>query len=159
MEKQSLKKTKFAEYVRDFTAIGNPFLLLLVSLSALSVLPGFEGFMLRLIVGFLVNELVCSSIKYFWHKPRPNGQVFDNGFEKIDAGSFPSIHASRMAFVYLSLSFVHYTCGYYFMLPIFLTLILVVGYSRTFLKKHFWTDVFAGFGFGILFFLLFFILI
>ena len=85
MEKQSLKKTKFAEYVRDFTAIGNPFLLLLVSLSALSVLPGFEGFMLRLIVGFLVNEFVCSSIKYFWHKPRPNGQVFDNGFEKIDA--------------------------------------------------------------------------
>lgn len=159
MENQSLKKTKYAEYIRDFTAIGNPFLLLLVSLSALSVLPGFELYYARLLIGFFVNEFICSAIKYFWHKPRPNGQQFDNGFEKIDAGSFPSIHASRISFVYLSLSYIYYLNKHYFMLPVFLIVILVVGYSRTFLKKHFWVDVFAGFGFGILFFILFFILI
>lgn len=159
MENQSLKNTKFAEYIRDFTAIGNPFLLLLVSLSALSVLPQFERNFSCLVLGFFVNEIVCSAIKFFWHKPRPNGQKFANGFEKIDAGSFPSIHAARMAFVYFSMSYLHYEQQHYLMLPIFLMVILIVGYSRTFLKKHFWTDVFAGFGFGLFFFLLFFILL
>jgi membrane-associated phospholipid phosphatase len=159
MQNQSLKNTKFAEYIRDFTAIGNPFLLLLVSLSALSMLPGFERNFGCLVFGFFINEIVCSGIKFFWHKPRPNGQKFENGFEKIDAGSFPSIHASRMAFVYFSLSYLHYQQEHYLMVPVFLTVILIVGYSRTFLKKHFWLDVFAGFGFGFLFFLLFFILL
>jgi membrane-associated phospholipid phosphatase len=157
-EKQSLKKTKYAEYIRDFTAIGNPFLLLLVSLAATANLTQFLPCFCVLLIGFFVNEIVCSSIKFFWHKPRPDGQQFDNGFEKIDAGSFPSIHSSRISFVYLSLGYIQYQNGNEFLLPVFLTVIAVVGYSRYFLKKHFFVDIMAGFCFGILFFLLFFIL-
>ncbi len=146
----SLRKTKTAEYIHDFTALGNPFLLLLVSLMALSNHPQFNSFFPPLLVGFFVNELVCSGIKYLWHKPRPNGQKFVNGFEKIDAGSFPSIHASRISFVYLSLGIMHYQIGNSWVLGLCLMVILTVGYSRIFLKKHFLTDVLAGYAFGIL---------
>lgn len=150
----SLKKTKYAEYIRDFTAIGNPFLLLLVSFCVLYSLPNFSYNFIILVLAFLINEVICSGIKYFWHKPRPNGQVFESGFEKIDAGSFPSIHASRIALVYLSLSYLHYLNGNTLPIPIFLMIIVIVGYSRTFLKKHFWTDVLAGWFFGTLQFLI-----
>jgi membrane-associated phospholipid phosphatase len=154
--KQSLKKTKYAEYIRDFTAIGNPFLLLLVALAALSNLDQFVHYICILLLGFFVNEFVCSAIKFLWHKPRPNGQNFSNGFEKIDAGSFPSIHSSRISFVYLSLGYIQYLEGNQFLLPVFVLVILIVGYSRYFLKKHFIVDILAGYGFGILFFFLFF---
>lgn len=144
----SLKKTKYAEYIRDFTAIGNPFLLLLVSVATLATFEKFTHYFVILLVAFLLNELICSTIKYLWHKPRPNGQEFENGFEKIDAGSFPSIHASRISLVYLSLSYLHYMNGNAILMPVFLTVIVVVGYSRIFLKKHFFVDVMAGYGFG-----------
>jgi undecaprenyl-diphosphatase len=144
----SLKKTKYAEYIRDFTAIGNPFLLLLVGISTLVGLPHTAHNLLILIGAFLFNEVFCSSIKYFWHKPRPNGQKYANGFEKIDAGSFPSIHASRIALVYLSLGILQYNAGNKYVFFMFIIVILIVGYSRTFLKKHFWTDVLAGWTLG-----------
>lgn len=159
IEQQSLKKTKYAEYIRDFTAIGNPFLLLLVALATLSSHPQFKTFFPTLLAGFFLNEMVCSAIKYFWHKPRPNGQEFNNGFEKIDAGSFPSIHSSRIAFVYLSMSYIQYMAGNLFIVPVFLIIILVVGYSRVFLKKHFLVDVMAGYFLGaLLFFVVTFLL-
>ncbi|MCH2023058.1 MAG: phosphatase PAP2 family protein [Saprospiraceae bacterium] len=157
-EKQSLKKTKYAEYIRDFTAIGNPFLLLLVALVTLSNFDKFEDYFIILLIGFLVNEFVCSGIKFLWHKPRPNGQNFSNALEKIDAGSFPSIHSSRISFVYLSLGYIQYLEGNTFLLPVFIFVIVIVGYSRYFLKKHFIVDVLAGYGFGILFFVLLFFL-
>lgn len=150
--KSSLKKTKYAEYIRDFTAIGNPFLLLLVAVATLANYANFNHYFIILVLAFLANEFICSSIKYLWHKPRPNGQEFNNGFEKIDAGSFPSIHASRISLVYLSLSYIHYINGQLLLVPIFVLIILVVGYSRIFLKKHFFVDVMAGYGFGSLMF-------
>lgn len=152
IEQQSLKKTKYAEYIRDFTAIGNPFLLLLVALATLSSHVKFWTYFPILLAGFFFNEIACSAIKYFWHKPRPNGQKFKNGFEKIDAGSFPSIHSSRIAFVYLSLSYIQYMAGNLLIVPVFLIVILVVGYSRVFLKKHFLVDVMAGYFIGALLF-------
>ncbi|WP_052597673.1 phosphatase PAP2 family protein [Aureispira sp. CCB-QB1] len=159
VEQVSLKKTKYAEYIRDFTAIGNPFLLLLVTLATLSSHPQFKTYFPILLAGFFLNEIVCSAIKYFWHKPRPNGQKFKNGFEKIDAGSFPSIHSSRISFVYLSLSYIQYMAGNLLIVPVFLIVIVVVGYSRVFLKKHFLVDVLAGYFFGsLLFFTITFLL-
>lgn len=146
----SLRQTKTAEYIHDFTALGNPFLLLLVALMALSNHPQFSSFFPLLFVGFFVNEVVCSGIKYFWHKPRPNGQQYIGGLEKIDAGSFPSIHASRISFVYLSLGMMHYWIGNSWVLIMSFLVIITVGYSRIFLKKHFLTDVLAGYCFGIL---------
>ncbi|MCH2042801.1 MAG: phosphatase PAP2 family protein [Saprospiraceae bacterium] len=150
--KESLSKTKYAEYIRDFTALGNPFLLLLVTFCTLGMLP-FEKashLWILLLIGFMVNEFICSGIKFLWHKPRPNGQTFDSAFEKIDAGSFPSIHSSRISFVYGSLAYVQYFEQNYHYLIVFIFVILLVGYSRIFLKKHFFIDVMAGYGFGLI---------
>jgi membrane-associated phospholipid phosphatase len=153
MENKPLKRRKFAEYIQDFTALGNPFLLLLISFFATQ-----GDFWLSktqiwgvLIGGFLVNEFICSGIKYLWHKPRPNSQSFADGFEKIDAGSFPSIHAARISFVYSSLGYLHYVQNQSIGLIIICFLVvLTVGYSRVFLRKHFIEDVLAGYGFGLL---------
>lgn len=145
----SLGKTKYAEYIRDFTSIANPFLLLLVVFATLSHHSQFIPYFTILVIGFLINEAICSGIKFLWHKPRPNGQTYENGLEKIEAGSFPSIHAARISYIYLSLSYIHYNMGNLFIIPVFLLVILIVGYSRIFLRKHFIIDVLAGYGFGI----------
>ena len=144
----SLRKVKYAEYVRDITALGNPIVLLLVSVLTLAALPEWGTYLLPMIVGFLLNEALCSGIKYVWHKPRPNGQQYAGGLEKIDAGSFPSIHAARISYVYGTLGMVHYWTGRPWVLLLALTVVVAVGYSRVFLQKHYFVDVMAGYGFG-----------
>lgn len=157
----SLKKTKYAEYIRDFTSLGNPFLLLLVTTIALSVSTTFLFQLLVIIIAFLINECICSGIKYIWHKPRPNQQQFTNAFEKIDAGSFPSIHASRIFLVYTYISYIHWAdLGNPLVAYLAIPVILLVGYSRIFLMKHFLFDVLSGYliGFVQVILLIFYIL-
>ncbi|MCP4443668.1 MAG: phosphatase PAP2 family protein [Aureispira sp.] len=146
--KESLGKTKYAEYIRDVTALGNPFILLLVTFVLIGTHQHFWQLLAIMVVGFLINEVLCSGIKYLWHKPRPNGQQFENALEKIDAGSFPSIHAARISFVYLTLGYIQYQLDAWYYLPIFALVIILVGYSRVFLHKHFPLDVAAGYTFG-----------
>jgi membrane-associated phospholipid phosphatase len=150
-EQKKLKNRKTAEYIQDLTALGNPFLLLLVSFCATQgtfEIPTWKIWAI-LSAGFLINELICSTIKFFWHKPRPNSQTYLGGLEKIDAGSFPSIHAARISFVYSSLAYLQYTENQSIIFIIICSLvILLVGYSRVFLKKHFLIDVLAGYIFG-----------
>lgn len=146
--KEPLRRTKYAEYIRDVTALGNPFILLLVTFIIIGTHQQFWSLLIILVGGFLINEILCSGIKYLWHKPRPNGQLFENAFEKIDAGSFPSIHAARISFVYLTLGYIQYQLDAWYYLPIFALVIVLVGYSRVFLHKHFPLDVAAGYTFG-----------
>lgn len=148
---QPLKKRKYAEYIQDFTALGNPFLLLLVAFVALQGIQIAPKWLLwsGLVGGFLANEVICSGIKFLWHKPRPNGQTFDNAFDKIDAGSFPSIHASRISFAYSSFAYLHFVAFQsYAFAVVALLVVCIVGYSRVFLRKHFLEDVLAGYAFG-----------
>jgi undecaprenyl-diphosphatase len=146
-----LRHRKYAEYIQDFTALGNPFLLLLATFLTTHSFPAAlqAKIWLGMISCFLLNEAICSGIKFLWHKPRPNQQTFVGGFEKIDAGSFPSIHAARISFVYGTLAYLDYQQYQRVEFVVVAALIiLVVGYSRTFLQKHFWTDVCAGYCFG-----------
>lgn len=141
-------KLKFSEYIRDLTSLGNPIILLFISFIVLGIQKAF----LVIIFGLIANEMIGSGIKFFFPKKRPNGQKFKNSLEKIDAGSFPSIHSSRVSFVYLSLAWNEQV----FMIKIVLYLIiLIVGYSRIFLKKHYPIDVIGGYGFGLILFYLF----
>jgi len=66
--------------------------------------------------------------------------------EKIDAGSFPSIHASRISLVYFTL----FNVTNLLSLKIaFISVIAVVAFSRVALKRHFWTDIIGGIVIGI----------
>lgn len=145
---KSFWKYKFNDWIRDFTSLGNPLILLLVPFAVL----GTQGIFYKLLIALCVNELICSLIKLFFHKPRPDGQAYKGILEKIDAGSFPSIHASRITLVYLTLF------NYTNIIPlkiIFLLVIFVVTYSRVSLKRHYWNDIIGGVIIGGIIFYLF----
>ena len=139
-------KYKFGEWMRDLTSLANPIILLLVPLCFLRWTSEYQ----MLLIALFVNELAGSLIKLFFHKPRPDGQKYSNALEKIDAGSFPSLHSSRIAVVYLTLAYLASNIGFRLL---FLAVIFVVGYSRIFLKKHYLADVMGGYFFGGLVFL------
>jgi len=132
--------------MRDLTSLANPVILLLVPLCFLRWTDEFK----MLLIALTINELLGSLIKLLFHKPRPDGQQYTNALEKIDAGSFPSLHSSRIAVVYLTLA---YLAPDWWLSLLFVAVIFVVGYSRIFLKKHFLSDVLGGYAFGGLIFL------
>lgn len=141
-----LFEKKYGEYIRDLTAFANPIFLILISLFFL----GPSTIFITILVGLAINEAVGSIIKFLFPKKRPNNQKYSNSLEKIDAGSFPSIHSSRVMFVYLML---FTSTPFAYLKVIFLSIILVVGYSRLFLKKHYLIDVLGGYILGLVLYL------
>lgn len=140
--KKSFWRYKFEDWSRDFTSLANPIILLFVPF----VFIGLQAFFYKLLIALAINEAIGSLIKIFFPKKRPNGQSYSNLIEKIDAGSFPSLHSSRITLVYLSLfSFADTTA----IKIAFLCVIPVVMLSRVQLKKHFWTDILGGFFIGL----------
>jgi undecaprenyl-diphosphatase len=138
---------KHDEYMRDLTSLGNPLALVLISLAAF----GFSRFFWLTILGLVINEGIGSLIKLIFPKTRPNGQKYKNSLEKMDAGSFPSIHSSRIAFTYLMVAANSTELAIKIIFAIF---IVIVGYTRTYLKKHFWVDVIFGWIFGTIMFII-----
>lgn len=152
MEKnKSFLSYKFIEWARDITALANPLILILVPF----IFLGFSKVFFSLLIALLINEILASFIKIVFPKKRPNGQTYSNILEKIDAGSFPSIHASRITLVYLTLF--SFTDNISFKI-VFLIVIVLVLFSRILLKKHYWVDVFGGFIIGVLIWWLFYMM-
>lgn len=136
-EGESFWKYKFNDWARDITSLANPLILLFVPFIFIGPNPAFY----ILLIALAINELLGSLIKIIFPKTRPNGQQYNNLIEKIDAGSFPSLHSSRIALVYLTMfSFAENPI----MKILFLLVILGVVLSRINLKKHFITDVIGG---------------
>ncbi|MGK0387676.1 MAG: membrane-associated phospholipid phosphatase [Maribacter sp.] len=128
---------KFKEWMRDFTSLASPLILVFVPFAILG--PSKEYYIL--LGALAVNEVLGSIIKIVFPKARPTGQKYSNTMEKIDAGSFPSLHAARITVVYLTLFFL---AELVVMKVLFLLVIAIVCCSRILLKKHFWTDVAGG---------------
>lgn len=141
-EDESFIKYKYNDWIRDFTSLGNPIILLFIPFAVL----GPQELYFKLLIALLANELLCSLIKLLFHKPRPDGQAYNGILEKIDAGSFPSIHASRISLVYFTLFNFTNTLS---LKMAFISVICVVAYSRVALKRHFWTDIAGGIIIGI----------
>jgi len=144
-------KGKFKDWTRDITSLASPLILLFVPF----VFLGPSKVLYTLLFALLINEVVASLIKIIYPKKRPAGQTYKGILEKIDAGSFPSIHASRITLVYLTL-FIN--TDIISIKIVFLVVIALVLFSRILLKKHFWIDVLGGFILGLLIWLLFFYL-
>jgi undecaprenyl-diphosphatase len=140
---QSFLTTKFFDWTRDITALANPLIIVLVPFLFLGSTPLFY----RLLWTLLINEVFCSLIKVIFPKKRPVEQNYDSVIEKIDAGSFPSIHTSRITLVYLTLFSMTNHLGMQIAL---LAVIVLVMISRVVLKKHYTTDVIGGFIIGLL---------
>lgn len=102
---------------------------------------------IKLIILLAAVEIFCWAIKILYKKDRPAAQSRENLIARIDANSFPSIHAARISALAIYLNSI-YQSGYF--MAVGLLMILLVGYSRIFLKKHDTKDVLGGFLIGVL---------
>lgn len=135
---------KLDEFTRDFTGLGNPIILALLGF----LVFGWTQNTFTLYLVWFANEAFCSLIKYYFFTTRPIPMQFSNWWEKIEAGSMPSIHASRWA-VFASFALTQDVAS-----GVVTTLVLFaicVGITRVLLRKHYWRDVFTGWLIGFLF--------
>jgi membrane-associated phospholipid phosphatase len=130
---------------RDITSFGSLVFYGLLLFFTLS-LQEFKLFYV-LLFGLLVTFAVIIGIRLVYFKPRPSKQAYKNIIEKIDASSFPSLHAARVMFLALVGIFAYKTI---YTTIFLLTLTIIILYSRTHLKKHDWIDLGAGAFLGLL---------
>ena len=133
------------DLIRDISALGSLFFYILAGALFLA-LKDYSSFM-KLLVGTLIIYFVTAIIRRFFFRERPQKLSYSNAFEKLDAASFPSLHASRTAF--LLVFFINYFSN---PLASFIIALLAMGifYSRTYLRKHDWKDVIGGIVLGVL---------
>lgn len=86
--------------------------------------------------------LITIIIRTFYFKPRPKKIKYRNFISKIDASSFPSIHAARITFI--SIFCIILIIESLFLKILLLALTLSIFYSRIYLKKHDLVDILAG---------------
>ena len=137
--KEYIKKN-FIETVRDFTAFGDPLILIILS----ALILGLDKNLIYILIGLIFIELVSRGIRIFYYKDRPRKETHNNFLEKLDASSFPSIHSARSSFVFLVL----YSLTNYPANLLFILLFLIVGFTRVLLKKYYIIDVLSGFIIG-----------
>jgi membrane-associated phospholipid phosphatase len=144
MKYYNFLKKQFIEVFRDISALGS---LMFIILAIIFLIFIDYKSALVVIIGLILIEIIGSLIKLIFNKIRPNKQKFANILEKIDAGSFPSIHSARTLLI--GLSIFHLFSSKIVLLFIAL-IVLLVGISRLVLKKHYVIDVITGYFLGFL---------
>lgn len=141
----------FNEFIRDFTSFGNVFLIVFLSL----LIFGFKFPFFLIVLGLIVLEIITAGIKLIYPKERPKKENHSNILEKIDAGSFPSVHTARVTFfAFMTVSFtvnLNIQLGFANLLII---LPFVVAFTRIKMKKHYLIDVIAGLIIGFVLYLI-----
>ena len=121
-----------------FTLLGTPFFYVPIAI-VLATFNFAEAVKLATIL--VAAEAFCGILKFIYPKERPVPMPRKTFYQKYEAGSFPSIHSSRIAAVttFFSLQYPHVATVAAGVLAT-----LIVGYSRIYLRKHFPIDVVAG---------------
>jgi membrane-associated phospholipid phosphatase len=136
----------------EVTFLGG-FLFLILFGIMLFFLEEYDAFY-KLITGFILIYLITAIIRVFYFKQRPEKRRYKNFLEKLDASSFPSIHAARITLLFL-IVFEIFSQYSYIIIASFILWLLVLS-SRIYLKKHDLWDVIGGVILGgALFFILF----
>ena len=103
-----------------------------------------------LITSLMVIYALTVLIRAVYFKKRPRAEQYRSFMEKIDASSFPSVHAARITVLFLLFS---YTYQSYLAVIFGGIVVLAVCYSRIYLKKHYIIDIISGILMGALVFL------
>ncbi len=152
----------FRDAWRDITALGSTAVLTLVTV-------GVAGYLLMrrqrrtlvlLIVATLGGALLSLLLKSLFSRPRP---PFGSEEVYVLTSSFPSGHSMLSAVVYLTLGALlartsnrHRHKVYFLGVAVVIT--GLIGFSRVYLGVHYPTDVLAGWGFGLIWALLFWLI-
>lgn len=141
----NLKKFYINSFMQDMTAFGTLYHFIML----LAVLIAFSHFSLayKLIMGQVIMYMFSIPLKIFLFNNRPKKMNYENIIEKIEASSFPSVHTMRIFFVS---SVLVSTFNNLMLSVILVALSLLVGYSRIYLKRHYYSDVIAGAIIGII---------
>jgi membrane-associated phospholipid phosphatase len=131
------------EFLEDVKAFGGlPIYLVLIAI--FSIL-GYFTMSVRLAVGLFLAYALTSTIRFVFFRQRPDKQKFKGLAQKIDASSFPSLHAMRASClaILLILFFNNFwiTC-------LAIGVAVCVALVRVVQKRHFASDVIAGLIFG-----------
>ena len=133
------------DIIRDISSFGSMFFYILAVL--IFLILGNYGVFAELFAGLAIIYAVTVILRTAFFRERPRRYNYNSYIEKLDAASFPSLHAARTAFM-----------GAFFMAYFnnaILTAVLVlmvfsIAYSRIYLKRHDIKDVTAGIILGIL---------
>lgn len=138
-------------FFKIITEFGGPFAVLGVGVLVLCLFGLREGIRFCFTVGISLG--VCLVLKEIFKNPRPNAA---SALTNASGYSFPSMHTVTAVLLAL---YVFFAIVWYnkFSLPLKIgaacdltILAALVGWSRVYLKVHFWEDVFAGAILGIM---------
>jgi membrane-associated phospholipid phosphatase len=103
-----------------------------------------------LLIGYFVMKAFVIPLRLVFFESRPEAEEYTNIFEKISASSFPSLHATRIVFLFLFLvEFFNRDIAIIFFLS---GILIVTLYSRIYLKRHYPIDVVFGATIGVIIF-------
>ena len=125
--------------LRDLSTLGGLFLYSIVVLIFFFI--GEKEVALRLIIGTALMYVIVSVLRLLYFTERPKKRDYHNVVEKIDAGSFPSMHMVRTTFLFGTL---FHRFNDLRILLLFTVLLMGVGYSRVYLKNHYLKDLIVG---------------
>ena len=132
------------QYFHEITSLGGNLIYAITAVSFL-ILAMYNTFN-KLLLGIILIYAIVVLIKMVYFKNRPQSYNYNSFIEKIDASSFPSVHASRSAFLAAILMDYFSNAEISILLGI---LVLMVVYSRIRLRRHDTLDVSAGIILGI----------
>lgn len=135
------------QFFRDLTSLGSMMFYTLVL--GLSLVFQELDLFLKLLLGLILIMAVSVLARIIYFKNRPKKQDYKSLIEKLEAASFPSIHTARIVFLGLELIFFFKKD---LVTAFFILLMVLVAYSRVYLKKHDWVDLIGGAGLGIIVF-------
>lgn len=102
---------------------------------------------IRLFIGIVAVTIIAIIIKSLFFRERPEKKKIKTLIDRIDASSFPSVHAARITVLIYWM--IIYTNNILMHIILIITGLLVA-YSRIYLKKHYYWDVIAGIMIGLI---------
>ena len=95
----------------------------------------------QVVLGFAVSFALTFAIRAFYFRRRPDREEYRSFFQRIDASSFPSLHAMRAAVLWVLMMFAF---PQPYLIALFALIIVFVAVARVYLNRHYPSDVIAG---------------
>lgn len=127
------------DLIRDISSFGSLFAYVVI-LAVFLIQKNYYLFA-KLATGLVLIYAIVILIRSVYFKERPKKYPHHTFIERLDASSFPSLHAIRTSF--LAAILISYFNSYLFSI-IAAILLVIIAYSRIYLKKHDKIDVLVG---------------